>query len=108
VFPGLEQPGVNFTNILRAAFSYKSLLRSFYVVTIWVRNFLAKCFWRKSCSLNVGEIDTWQSFTRSEQQKVLLYSSRTGKFDTEWKKQQEKGDDQSSLSVKQAGENLFF
>jgi hypothetical protein len=35
-------PGVNFTNILRAAFSYKSFLCSFYVLTIWVCN-----FWRK-------------------------------------------------------------
>jgi len=43
-------PGVNFTNILRAAFSYESFLRSFYVLTIWVCNFLAKGFWRKSCS----------------------------------------------------------
>jgi hypothetical protein len=48
----------NFTNILQAAFSYESFLRSFYVLKIWVCNFLAKGFWRKSCSLNVGEIDT--------------------------------------------------
>jgi hypothetical protein len=33
---------VNFTNILHAAFSYQSSLRTFYVLTIWV------CiFWRK-------------------------------------------------------------
>jgi hypothetical protein len=44
------QLGVNFTNILRAAFLYKSFLHSFYVLTIWVCNFLAKGFWRKSCS----------------------------------------------------------
>jgi hypothetical protein len=43
-------PGVNFNNILRAAFSYESFLRHFYVVTIWVCNFLAKGFWRKGCS----------------------------------------------------------
>jgi hypothetical protein len=43
-------PGVNFTNILQAAFSYKGFLRSFYVLTIWVCNFLVKGFWRKSCS----------------------------------------------------------
>jgi hypothetical protein len=41
---------VNFTNILRAAFSYQSSLRCLYVLTIWVSNFLAKGFWRKSCS----------------------------------------------------------
>jgi hypothetical protein len=51
-------PGVNFTHILQAAFSYESFLRSFYVLTIWVFNFLAKGFWHKSCSLNVGETDT--------------------------------------------------
>ena len=51
-------PGINFNNILRAAFSYESFLRSFYVLTIWVCNFLAKGFWRKSCSQNDGEIDT--------------------------------------------------
>ncbi len=41
---------VNFTNILQAAFSNQSSLLSFYVLTIWVCNFLAKGFWRKSCS----------------------------------------------------------
>jgi hypothetical protein len=40
----------NFTNILRAAFSYQSPLRSFYVLTIWVCNFVAEGFWRKSWS----------------------------------------------------------
>ncbi len=33
---------VNFTNILRAVFSYQSSLRNLYVLTIWVSN-----FWRK-------------------------------------------------------------
>ncbi len=28
------------------------------MLTIWVCNFLVKGFWRKSCSLNIGEIDT--------------------------------------------------
>ncbi len=40
------QPSVNFTNILKAAFSSES----FYVLTIWVCNFLSKGFGRKSCS----------------------------------------------------------
>ncbi len=35
-------PGVNFTIILRAAFSYKSSMRSYYVLTIWVCNFFGK------------------------------------------------------------------
>ncbi len=43
-------PGINFTNILQAAFSYISFLCSFGVLTIWVSNFLAQGFWRKSCS----------------------------------------------------------
>ncbi len=43
-------PGVNFTNSLWAAFLYQSFLRHFYVLTIWVCNFLAKGFWCKSCS----------------------------------------------------------
>ncbi len=43
-------PGVNFTNILGAAFLYESFLCSFYVLTIWVCTFLAKGFWCKSCS----------------------------------------------------------
>jgi hypothetical protein len=46
----VQVPGVNFTDILQTAFSYEGFLRSFYVLTIWVRNFLAKGFWRKSCS----------------------------------------------------------
>jgi hypothetical protein len=37
-------PGINFTNILRAVFSHKGFLRSFYLLTIWVCNFLAKGF----------------------------------------------------------------
>jgi hypothetical protein len=50
VFKLNPTPGVNFTNILQAAFSYESFLCSFYVLTIWVCNFLAEGFWRKSCS----------------------------------------------------------
>jgi hypothetical protein len=41
-------PGVNFTNILRAAFSYKSFLRSFYVLTTWVCIFWQKDFGAKA------------------------------------------------------------
>ncbi len=36
--------GVNFTKILRADFSYKSVLRSFYLLTIWLCNYLAKVY----------------------------------------------------------------
>jgi len=55
---GPGQSGVNFTNILRAAFSYKSFWRSFYVLTIWVCNFWRKDFFAKTAHKNVGEIDT--------------------------------------------------
>jgi len=34
--------GVNFTNILQAAFSHKSVLQGFYVLTVWLCNILAK------------------------------------------------------------------
>jgi hypothetical protein len=42
------KPGVNFTNILRAAFSYESFLHHFYVLTIWVCNFWQKDFGAKA------------------------------------------------------------
>jgi hypothetical protein len=31
-----SQPGVNFTNILQAAFSYESALHYFYQITVWL------------------------------------------------------------------------
>jgi hypothetical protein len=39
---------VNFTNILQAAFSCQSSLRTFYVLTIGVCNFLRKDFGEKA------------------------------------------------------------
>jgi len=42
--------GVNFTNIFQAAFSYKSVLKIYNVLTPWVCNFLAKMNWQKRCS----------------------------------------------------------
>jgi hypothetical protein len=39
---------VNFANILQAAFSYQSSLRTFYVHTIWVCNFWQKYFGAKA------------------------------------------------------------
>ncbi len=65
-----ESPGFNFTNILWAAFCAKVFLRNFCLLTVWHCNFLAKEYWRKSRSLNVGEIDCsclhkmWQTSTR--------------------------------------------
>ena len=45
-----KRAGVNFTNILRAPFSYESLLSSFSVDKLRFKFFLAKGYWRKSCS----------------------------------------------------------
>jgi len=45
----LGRPGVNFINILHAPFSYKSALHSFSIITVWLCNFLAQEYWRKSC-----------------------------------------------------------
>ncbi len=42
-------PGVNFTNILHAAFTYVSSLGSFFVLTFKVCTLLAQDCWRKSC-----------------------------------------------------------
>jgi len=42
--------GVNFTNILQAAFSYESDFLRFYQLTFWLCNFLANEYQRKSCS----------------------------------------------------------
>ncbi len=39
--------GVNFTNILRVAFSYKSFAQSFFVLEVWVKLFLAQGNWCK-------------------------------------------------------------
>ncbi len=53
-----QSEGVNFTNILRAAFSYESFARSFFVLRFKVCTFLAQKYWCKSCKLYVGEIDS--------------------------------------------------
>jgi hypothetical protein len=45
--------GVNFINI----FLNESALHSFSPITVWLRNFLAKEYWRISYSSNVGKID---------------------------------------------------
>ncbi len=38
-------------------FFVQKCLRHFYLVTVWLWNFLAQKYWRKSCSLNVDKID---------------------------------------------------
>ncbi len=40
----------------------KIILLSFSLITVWLCNFLAKEYWRKSCSKNVDEIDTRAQF----------------------------------------------
>ena len=73
---------VNFTNILRPSFTYKSVLRSYYVLTARVCNFFAKVNRCKSCSQNVGETDNripqggrnrmWRTFTELETFVIIL------------------------------------
>jgi len=41
--------GINFTNILRAAFLYESALHSFSLITVWLCNFLRKEYCHKMC-----------------------------------------------------------
>jgi hypothetical protein len=50
-------PGVKFTNILQAACWHKSVLHTFYLITVWLCIFLEKEYQHKSLTLNVGEID---------------------------------------------------
>ncbi len=47
---------VNFTNVLRAAFTQVSCECSFFVLKFQVCTLLAQDCWRKSCTQNVGEI----------------------------------------------------
>jgi hypothetical protein len=47
-------PGVNFINILRAAFSFKSFAQSFFVLAVKVKLFIGA----RILAQNVGEIDT--------------------------------------------------
>ncbi len=50
--------GVDFTNILGAAFSHESLASNFFVLRFKVCTFLAQKYWLKSRAYNVGEIDS--------------------------------------------------
>ncbi len=47
----------NFINILGIPFLYKSALHSFSLITVWLRNCVAKEYWDKSLLYNVDEID---------------------------------------------------
>jgi hypothetical protein len=55
---------VNFTNILRAAISYQSCLRTFNVLTIWVCNFLEKGFWHKDAHKMLVKLTLGRSLLR--------------------------------------------
>jgi len=46
--PILFLPGVNLTKILQAAFLNKMVFQSFSLLTVWLCNFLAKEYGRKS------------------------------------------------------------
>jgi hypothetical protein len=56
-------PGVNFTNILSAPFSYKSFLRSFYVLTYWACNFWQKNFGAKAAHKILVKLTPGGNFT---------------------------------------------
>ena len=64
--------GVNFTNVLQAAFSYKIVLSSFFALKAEVCIILEKGNWRKSCLQNVGEIDYRMG--------LLMFSAPTQEF----------------------------
>ncbi len=51
--------GVNFTNILRARFTYESKLCSYSLITYRLWDFLAKGYRQKTRAYNVCEIDPW-------------------------------------------------
>ena len=70
-------PCLNFINILIAAFLHKSVLRSSYVLTVWVFIFfLVKGNWRKIYLLNVGEIDPLLTKTKNKIFSHALFISR--------------------------------
>jgi hypothetical protein len=69
---------VNFTNILQAAFSYQSSLRTFYVLTIWVCNFWQKEFGAKAVhkmlvKLTPGMLQDHSCHKKSSQQKTSSF-----------------------------------
>ncbi len=53
-----NSPWVNFTNFLQAVFSTKVIHKLPFVFTFKVCAFSVQLYWRKSCSLDVGEIDS--------------------------------------------------
>ncbi len=57
--------GVNFTNILRAAFLYKIFAQSFFVFKVNIKLFIRARKLVQLCSLNVGEIDSRTAFLRT-------------------------------------------
>ncbi len=71
----LSRPGVDFTNILCAAFLYESFAQNFFVL-----RFKVCTFWRKSRAYNVGEIDS-SLFFRSFLS-LFLYLSHSTYFFT--------------------------
>jgi hypothetical protein len=50
--------GVNFPNILRAAFLYKSFAQGFFVLAVKVKLFIGARVLAQMCFKNVGEIDS--------------------------------------------------
>jgi len=57
-------------------FRTKVFCAAFMCATMWVCNFLAKGFWHKRCSQNVGEIDTWCLLISLEEHRKVLHLIR--------------------------------
>ncbi len=76
------QPAVNFTNILRAAFSCESFARNFFVLRFKVCTFLAHKYWRKSRAYKVGEINTWSQFHQHLEHSFFIQTYRAQLFCT--------------------------
>jgi len=53
---------VNFINILPANFLYKSALGSFFLVTVWLCNFLAQKYWQKAARKMLMELTLSQTY----------------------------------------------
>ncbi len=93
--PGWIGKVINFANILRSAFSNKSVLKSFSLPRIWLCIYLSKEYWQKSCSqklanlikgVNFTDIFTssffMQSFVRQLLIKIFNFSDSESNLDT--------------------------
>ncbi len=68
--------GVNFTIILCAPFSYKSVLCSFSLVTVWLCDFLAKEYQHKVAHKMLIKLNTYRKKKTSSAQTDVRFSHR--------------------------------